>query len=315
MNRIAAVPWLAIIAVMAASCASVKDTHSGRPTVVALKDLWGDTPATRALSYSWRIYRRQELANHLHEQLRLYFVNPGGWRSSDRRPAIVFVHGGGWGAGNPDQWFSQSRYFALRGLVAASVQYRLKSETVGIADCLADCKSAIRYLRCHATELGINPDKIVVVGESAGGHLAAALGTITEFNHPEDNLDIPAVPNILVLLNPITDLTTRWGEGLGDKAMALSPLHHISRRTPPTLLMHGDVDRVVDLRHSQAFHERMVELGRPSRLIVLPGADHAFAVFKYGPDAFVSRTVVEIDRFLAGQGYLHGQPCLKEQTR
>lgn len=200
-------------------------------------------------------------------------------------------------------------------LPGASVQYRLKAGTNTVAACLSDCKSAVRYLRRHAGELGIDRDKIVVVGESAGGHLAAALGTVEQFDDPLDDATISAVPNILVLLNPITDLTTRWGEGMGQLAQALSPLHHISKRTPPTLLIHGDADSVVDLRHSRIFHERMVELGNSSTLVVLPGADHAFAILKYGPDRFSIRAIIEIDKYLAALGYLSGKPLLQEPTK
>jgi acetyl esterase len=294
---------------IALSCA-MPSTAVAEPQSVELDDLWEDTPTTRDLSHVWRIYRRRQLPHRLHEQLRLYMVRQKQWQPGDRRPAVVLIHGGGWSNGNPDQWFPQCRYFALRGLVAASVQYRLRTESVDVDGCLADCKSAIRYLRRHATELGIDPQKIAVVGESAGGHLAAAVGTIEAFNHPEDDRSYSAVPDALVLLNPITDLTTKWGDSLGEKAMALSPLHHVSKKTPPTLLVHGDADECVDIEHSRAFCNKMNQLDRPSRLIVLEGAGHAFAVFKYGPDRYVKRAIIEIDKYLVDRGWLRGVPLL-----
>jgi acetyl esterase/lipase len=244
-------------------------------TDIALDDLWEDTVATRDLSYQFRIYKHKELPSRLHEQLRLYFVYPERARPEDRRPAVVFIHGGGWGQGNPDQWFPQCRYFALRGLVGVSVNYRLKSNTTTIIGCLTDCKSAIRYLRRHAARLGIDPEKILVVGESAGGHLAAALGTIDGYDEPGEDLTVSAAPNALVLLNPITDLATRWGESLGEKAQSLSPLSHISKNTPPTLLIHGDADRVVDIHHARSFHEKMLAMGNRSRLPAALGSDVA----------------------------------------
>jgi acetyl esterase len=269
----------------------------------ALSDLWEDTELTQGLPHTFRIFQRFSLGNKLTEQLRLYLVNPRDWKESDRRPAVVFIHGGGWERGDADQWFPQCRYFALRGAVGASVQYRLASATNNIDTCVADCQAAIAYLRRHAAELGVDPKRIAVVGESAGGHLAAALGTVTV----DAGLD-ESVPDALVLLNPITDLKTRWGERLGAAAEKFSPLSHISKRTPPTLLIHGNADSVVDIRHSRAFHQRMLELGNQSRLIEVPGTDHAFAVFGYGPAPGNILAIVEIDRYLSALGYLTGAP-------
>jgi len=270
---------------------------------ITLSDLWGDRALTERLPHSFRIYQRFPVSNGLTEQLRLYLVHPREWKAADHRPAVVFIHGGGWGQGDADQWFPQCRYFALRGIVGASVQYRLTTGTNNIDACMADCQSAIAYLRRHAAELGVDPKRIAVVGESAGGHLAAALGTVTV-----DAGLSESVPDALVLLNPITDLTTRWGERLGSSAKQFSPLHHISKRTPPTLLIHGKADSVVDIRHSRAFHQRMLELGNQSRLIEVPGADHAFAVFGFGPASGNILALVEIDRYLSALGYLSGAP-------
>ena len=297
------------------SGASAAPTAEATPGLT-LEDLWEYTPTTKDLIHVWRVYRRQRLASKLHEQLRLYFVCPKAWQRSDSRPAIVFVHGGGWSNGTADQWFPQCRYFALRGMVAVSVQYRLRSKRADVNGCLADCKSAIRYLRGHAKELGVDPQRIAVLGESAGGHLVAALGTIDGFDHPEDDLFISALPDALILLNPITDLTTKWSRSFGDKAMALSPLHHVSRKTPPTLLLHGDRDNGVDIsKHSRAFRDKMKTLGRPSKLVVLEGAGHAFGVFQYGPDRYVKRAILEIDEYLTDRGWLSGVPLRFKDDR
>ena len=126
----------------------------------------------------------------------------------------------------------------------------LKSDTTSAAECVTDCKSAIRYLRRNAIRLGIDSEKIVVVGESAGGHLAAALGTIDGYDEPGEDLAVSAVPNALVRLNPITDMTTRWGEGLGAKAKSLSPLHHVSKNTPPAKRPRRPGDALMEDFHS-----------------------------------------------------------------
>ena len=185
-GRAARRPWGIVSLAVCVICAAC--ICSAEPGNIHLNDLWEDTAATRNLAYQFRIYKHKELPSHLQQQLRLYLVYPELATPSERRPAVVFLHGGGWGAGNPDQWFPQCRYFALRGLVGVSVQYRLKSDTTTVAECVTDCKSAIRYLRRNAGGLGIDPEKIVVVGESAGGHLAAALGTIEGYDEPGGSL-------------------------------------------------------------------------------------------------------------------------------
>jgi acetyl esterase len=277
------------------------DSAKAEPRAIALSDLWEDTELTRGLPHSFRIFQRFPMGNGLTEQLRLYLVEPRDWKKTNRRPAVVFIHGGGWSRGDADQWFPQCRYFALRGAVAASVQYRLATETRNIDTCVSDCQAAIAYLRRHVGELGIDPKRIAVVGESAGGHLAAALGTVTVDGGLTDS-----VPDALVLLNPITDLKTRWGDRLGPAAAKFSPLLHISKGTPPTLLIHGTADSVVDIGHARAFHQRMLELGNKSQLIEVPETEHAFAVFGYGPATGNILAIVEIDRYLSALGYLTG---------
>jgi acetyl esterase len=294
---------VALTLVFGAAANAGDDCAKPSSRAIELSELWEDTELTQGLPHSFRVFQRFPLGNGLTEQLRLYLVNPREWKQSDRRPAVVFIHGGGWERGDPDQWFPQCRYFALRGAVGASVQYRLATGKNNVDACVADCQAAIAFLRRHAAELGVDPARIAVIGESAGGHLAAALGTVTV----DAGLG-ESVPDALVLLNPITDLTTRWGERLGTSAEKFSPLGHISKRTPPTLLIHGNADSVVEVGHSRAFHQRMLELGNQSRLIEVPGTDHAFAVFGYGPAPGNILAILEIDRYLSVLGYLTGAP-------
>ena len=110
-------------------------------------------------------------------QLKLHvFSTEGGGR---RRPAIVFFFGGGWVGGNPSQFFPHCEHLAAKGMVAVSAEYRVKSRHQATPfDCVEDARSAVRYLRGHARELGIDPDRIAAGGGSAGGHLAAATGTL-----------------------------------------------------------------------------------------------------------------------------------------
>ena len=92
-------------------------------------------------------------------ELKLHLYKPGDWKAEDKRPAIIFFFGGGWVGGNPGQFFKIADYFSSLGYVAASVQYRTrKSHKTTPFECVADGKSAVRYFRKHAAELGVDPE-------------------------------------------------------------------------------------------------------------------------------------------------------------
>ena len=117
-------------------------------------------------------------------ELSLNVVEPAGQKPTVKRPAIVFFHGGGWAIGDPNQFYYQCDYLAKRGLWAASAEYRLTAPGAGvkIADIALDAKDAMRYVRSHAGDLGVDPDRIAAAGGSAGGHLAAATAVVPEEN-------------------------------------------------------------------------------------------------------------------------------------
>ncbi len=111
----------------------------------------------------------------IQHELKLLIEKPEAWQATDQRSAIVFFFGGGWVGGTPEQFRKQSQYFASRGLVGIRVEYRTmpKDGKGPPTVCCADAKSAMRYVRSHAAELGIDPQRIAASGGSAGGHLAA----------------------------------------------------------------------------------------------------------------------------------------------
>ena len=112
-------------------------------------------------------------------ELRLHIEKPADWKATDQRPAIVFFFGGGWVGGSPEQFRPQSEYLATRGMVGIRVEYRTiaKGDKGPPLVCCADAKSAMRYVRSHAAELGVDPARIAAAGGSAGGHLAAFTAT------------------------------------------------------------------------------------------------------------------------------------------
>jgi hypothetical protein len=135
-------------------------------------------------------------------KLSLYLFRPPDHKSSDRRPAIVFFFGGGWRAGSPRQFEQQCRYLASRGMLAIAADYRVASRhNVKVVSCVADAKSAVRWVRVHAGTLGVDPEKIVAAGGSAGGHLAACTGTITGLDEQGEDLGVSSRPNAMILFN------------------------------------------------------------------------------------------------------------------
>lgn len=269
------------------------------------------------------------------EEVRIFFIKPVDFKPGEKRTAVVWIHGGGWTGGSTESFFPHARYFAFRGAVGFCIQYRLvKSDgSVTVADQLADCKSAIRYIREHAAELGVDPDKIVVMGDSAGGHLAACLGTVDGFDDPADNLKISAKPNGMVLYNPLSDFTTSvfinriiGGAALDKKptpesliptkeqtelARKLSPLYNVRKNQPPTLVLHGTDDTVILPEQSAQFTNAMKKAGNRCELILLPKTTHAFVCANYkAPEEVVVEAICEADKFLVSLGMLSGKPAL-----
>lgn len=255
------------------------------------------------------------------KSVRLYSFRPEGMREGDRRTAVVIIHGGGWTGGETEAFFPHARYFASRGAVAFSVEYRLaKAGETTVGDCISDCKSAMRYIRSHATELGINPDRIMVMGDSAGGHLAGCMGTVTGFDDPNDDLTCSDAPNMAILCNPLTDFTQSSfirlvaGENELERtalAKRLSPLHHVRKNEISTLLVHGTADKVIAPSQSEALCEAMKQVGNDCELVLLPGANHAFVCVRWrAPEADVVNTIRLIDNYMCCYGFLKGESNL-----
>jgi acetyl esterase/lipase len=235
-----------------------------------------------------------------------------GQDSARPRPAIVFIHGGGWGAGEPKLFFPHCRYFASRGMVAVAPQYRLVTPDGGstIRDCIADCKSAVRWLRANAGRLGIDPERIAVAGDSAGGHLAACTGVIGGLEEPGEDASLSSRPDALILLCAILDTTQGQWKRDGDHAAEISPLHHVAPGAPPTLVIHGAADTVVPCDQARNFAAAMEAAGNRCGLTLMEGTGHAFIVPGYGKPQEVVASMKTVDRFLALLGYVEGPPTI-----
>jgi len=278
------------------------------------------TASAAAWAKDYTVDRRIVYARPSGKTCRMTLYLPEG-KSDARRPGVLLLHGGAWLFGTRHQLGWYGRHFARQGYVAASINYRMMPK-YPFPNCLHDCKAAVRWMRLHADAYGLDPDRIAVLGNSAGGHLSAMLATTA----PEDGLegsDNPGASSQVqaaIVLYGVADLsyyrrprgyvrfagiTPKFmerfvgrGQGEGhDPYDDASPATYAGRRTCPTLFVHGTKDNWVPYAQSVAFCQRLRRLGVPTGLISVRHG-HAFDFFHFN----VRRHLFEeILRFLGDQ--------------
>lgn len=230
-------------------------------------------------------------------------------------PTLVFFFGGGWNGGSIAQFEPHARYFASRGMVCARADYRVKSRqgTTPFA-AVEDAKSAMRYLRQHASLLGIDPARIVASGGSAGGHLAAAAALLPGLNATTDDQSISTVPQALVLYNPVIDSGPEgYGyERIGERYKEFSPMHNLDKGSPPTIFFLGTADKLIPVSTGQAYKKKVEEQGGRMDLHLYEGQPHGFFNYKEKDLTYFKDTVLKTDTFLRSLGYLKGKSTLEE---
>lgn len=211
--------------------------------------------------------------------LKLHIFNPA--NDDKKRPCIVLFHGGGWVNGSPTSYYRSGKRWADKGMVAIAVEYRIRKKHGGTPlDSVRDAKSAMRYIRSHADELGIDPNKIVATGGSAGGHLAAACATLTAFDEEDEDTKVSCRPDALILKSPVLDNAPKGGYGHYHKAVHknwkdFSPFHNIKKDMPPTFISMGDNEiRYLRVEIAKELKKKIEDNGSRCELIVLKGATH-----------------------------------------
>ena len=211
---------------------------------------------------------------------------PAGPRDKKPRTAIALFHGGGWAFGSPDEFHGACRRYARKGYVSLSFQYRLSINADGTypnpdispIEAVKDARSAIRWLRSHADSLQIDPNKIVVGGQSVGGQLALSATLIDSINEDSDDLSISPRPNALLLYSSNVNTLEPWAEMLlGDRRKqiwSISPYHHLREDMPPAIAFHGREDNQVLPYIIHFFAARMKELGNYYDLHWYPDRKH-----------------------------------------
>ncbi len=217
------------------------------------------------------------------QMMDIYYPQHGGpW------PVFLYIHGGGWTDGDKEEgagWRSLNEY----GFLVVSVNYRMYPAYTFPA-MIEDVKCAVRYLRAHADGYNLNPNKIVAAGASAGGHLAALLGTSDKSAGWDvgEYLDQSSrVQGVFSMSGP-TDLTrpfplledainNAFAGAVGEpqsQRQSGSPITYASDDDPPFLLMHGDKDPYVPSEQGELFHARLQELGVDATLVIVENGDH-----------------------------------------
>jgi acetyl esterase len=238
----------------------------------------------------------------IHEASRIAGSPPG------PAPVLLLVHGGGWSGGSRDALAPHACYFAARGWVCINVSYRLTSEPgVTLQKAAEDIRAAFGWVRAEASRRAWDANRISVLGESAGGQLACALGVL------------PPEPGSwraqrLVLVNPVLDLTAlSWAltvPGVKEAgpvdprargkhpAWTVSPLFHLRKDSPPILLLHGRDDTSVPFAQADAFTARGRAVGASVELVGLDGTGHAFLLREFGQPELIRATLQRIAQFL-----------------
>lgn len=238
--------------------------------------------------------------------LKLYVHYPPGWTKGDARPAIVFFFGGGWKSGSTDQFLPQAEYLAARGLVAVRADYRVSSRHKTTPDkCIEDAKSAVRWVRAHASQLGVDPERIIGSGGSAGGHLAAATALTPGYDAAEDDRSTSCVPDVLVLFNPALNFpehSVKNGEGAELKDFWPTPF--LKSGAPPTIIFFGTGDEM--LNQGREYVAKAREMGVRAELYTAAEQPHGF----FNRQPWTAVTASQADLFLASLGFLKGPPTI-----
>ena len=228
---------------------------------------------------------------HGHD-IKLDVITAGG--SSQIRPTVIYLHGGGWVGGSKEDHALFVLPYLTRGMNAVNVDYRLASDSLAPA-AVEDCRCALRWVHRHAKEYGFDTSKLVVAGESAGGHLSLMTGMLDSaagFDNecPADQasgssvkvaaiVDYCGITDVADLLggSHVQSFALMWFGSLPDRvdlARRLSPLTYVRQGLPPTIIIHGDQDTTVPYQHGVRLHEALDRAGVPNQFLPIPGGKH-----------------------------------------
>jgi acetyl esterase/lipase len=239
-------------------------------------------------------------------QMEIYFP-PNHDPTTSKVPGMILFHGGGWSGGTLAQFRAACAYFASRGLVCATAEYQMLGKGAAKLPqgeskkrvCITDAKSAIRWFKQNAGELGIDPDRIITGGGSAGGHISALATMNPGLNDPADPKDIDTSVVAYLWFNPAFAVDDH-------KDPEIDILRHMKADLPPAIVFFGDKDNWKE--GWDIAHPKWKELGAKTiDLRIAKGQNHGF----FNREPWRTVTLIEADKFLVKHGLLTGEPTLK----
>ncbi|MBK7440082.1 MAG: alpha/beta hydrolase [Bacteroidetes bacterium] len=257
-------------------------------------------------------------------EMHLNIYYPEKHKKQDPTAVIIYFFGGAFLHGSPSQYEPHCQYFASRGIVAITADYRVISRNKGNAlSCIYDAKSAVRYVREHAEELNIDPNKVIVGGGSAGGFLAIECAMDdSNWQDPTDNTAVSCKPNAMVLLNPVVNsmehdfriVKFKDDEKAPDSeshAGAINPLTNIKSGMPPAIIFHGKADRISGFQYVQQFCTDYQAAGNTAELHAYDKMKHGFTSVKFQDGKYYKESLKLSDEFLIKLGFLTGTPTVQ----
>jgi acetyl esterase/lipase len=208
----------------------------------------------------------------------------------DAQPTLIYIHGGGWTGGTKEGGFNKVLPYLEMGWNAVNVEYRLARVSLAPA-AVEDCLCALRWVAAHAAQYHIDPNRLVVTGDSAGGHLSLTTGMIPESAALDRECPGVPLPKVAAIVDwyGITDVNdlldgpnrktyaVAWLSSMPNRqeiAKRVSPLEYVRAGLPPILMIHGDADPTVPYQHSVRLKEALDKAGVPNQLYTVPGGHH-----------------------------------------
>jgi acetyl esterase/lipase len=272
-----------------------KETSKNPVLKQQILDLYEENVTRRSEPDTIKIYKT---LNNIELEAHIFY--PEGHNNTDKAPVYAFFHGGGWAVGIPEWGYTNCKRYQDKGMVSISFEYRLIDiHGSNIINCIEDVNSAILWIRQNAGELGIDPNKIVAAGFSAGGHLATATATLDGFTLNEDGFN--SKPNAFVAHSASYNTTKSsfFRRQSNGNAETISTFHNAKKGMPPAILFHGTNDHLAPINEFTEFRDKMEALNNDFDYKIFQNVGHFFG------DSKASEEVRELtDQFLQKLGYI-----------